>query len=1497
LDTPAITEEDRKLVDNFHHALNQMKLEECKNCGERWFDMSLNGDGVCKRCRQKGKANLFTKQNNLDPGESIQELARKLGLPIPEPLSQVEEILISPVQVMMQAFNVRGGQHKYSGHCCNFIKDTTNLVNKLPRLPEELDIIIVRPKSNDSTAADLVSRQIKDAFRVKRARVVSNLQILQLYHPAFKQDSNFELDLNALNSLPEDGSVYDRLRTITHDSVSSGVNGMEGPNAACDDPDESDLNIGMISNGFVPSTNPKEREIMQIQQQLQPVDVTLTQPRVHSRAINEHDPNIKYIINAFPTLFPQGCADLHDRRPHGKVSPEQYFRHLLRWKDGRFATHPRFRYFALNSVMRWCAKTEARCFTSRNRQEGGMRVRKSFLYAFLIETGDLRELLHGDLNNLALRVSRLGANLRGTRPYWLTRRRDLRAMIKQLCCPHLFATFSAADVQWPDLHRFMPTDLPPNCTEQERARIYNRDLNDNPGIAAYYFHRRWELFLHHVLKPKFNIVDFWYRYEWQHRGSSHVHAFFWLKDAPKVEDLDLENAESIQQFIQFWDPLVSTMNPSINEPVSMIHPSAQHPSTLSYTHRELAQLLNRVQRHTRCTSYCLRRPKGAPKEAELVCRFKYPKDIRELSEVIKDERGLLQFVTKRNDSVLNEYNTVQILGWRANVDFTPCVSRGAVEAYISKYCSKTEVKSESYGELFNTVLPKLEEDVAGTIAFQKLLGELIIERDWTAQECMHILLGCPMYRSSRQFRSLNVSNRRSNPVLNHDQMEDEDSSAVASTLLDRYESRPPGVLNDIPLFRVFQRYRWEKGEFKFCPRTTYVVNVWPAYVPDQSDPEMYENWCRAKLQLHHPYRNLNDLQKDEDGNDIGWIAAYEKCRAECDEHDPDPLMTLEEMEVDHDIESEFEEEEEEEDPVLRDWQVLAGQGPRNRPTDHRLGSRDIDTQFDWQASYRMYDSEDVKTGEMYLEEQKRQTEHITDDIPDVDISKLTDNQRRIWVKVFSHYSRTLLHQNPPPLRINIDGTAGTGKSFLISAITKTLNSFAAERGLGSPIIRVAPTGIAAFNINGSTLHETFSIPTKCFSKLNNAQELQLQKRLKDCKYIILDEKSMVGRRMLGYLDNRLRVAFPEKSNEMFGGCSLLMFGDFGQLPPVGDTALFNLTHYDESSNKNIDSNYGRSVYMNGINESITLNRVMRQQGDSPTAIRFREVLSCVQSKEATEADCEFLNTRCIQNLSPEERSKFLDDGDTLYLCPRNAQVSQINDSKMAASGNPVVVIPARHTGRGASKASDDEAEGLVPKLKLMEGAKVMLTRNIWTKQGLTNGSTGTIRIALRQIETNMSDKIIFTPEQTPHRDVPAVIMVKMPCYKGPTLWYAEDGTPIVPLVPFTVRWHQKNGIPCSRTQYPLRIAYAVTIHKSQGMTLNKAIVEPGDRDDSRGQLFVALSRVRRVEDLALRSLIDVERVNKGAPSGRDYLQEDNIRRAHMGFTDPDDAEEFEVWFR
>ena len=115
----------------------------------------------------------------------------------------------------------------------------------------------------------------------------------------------------------------------------------------------------------------------------------------------------------------------------------------------------------------------------------------------------------------------------------------------------------------------------------------------------------------------------------------------------------------------------------------------------------------------------------------------------------------------------------------------------------------------------------------------------------------------------------------------------------------------------------------------------------------------------------------------------------------------------------------------------------------------------------------------------------------------------------------------------------------------------------------------------------------------------------------------------------------------------------------------------------------------------------------------------------------------------------------------------------------------------------------------------------------------------------------------------------------MPGYKGPTLWHKEDGTPIVPIVSFTVRWQSKSGKQCLRTQFPLRVAYAVTIHKSQGMTLNKAVVELGNYDFTRGLTFVAISRVRVIGDIVFGSEIGSERLQK-LGGGTNLLKEDII---------------------
>ena len=135
-------------------------------------------------------------------------------------------------------------------------------------------------------------------------------------------------------------------------------------------------------------------------------------------------------------------------------------------------------------------------------------------------------------------------------------------------------------------------------------------------------------------------------------------------------------------------------------------------------------------------------------------------------------------------------------------------------------------------------------------------------------------------------------------------------------------------------------------------------------------------------------------------------------------------------------------------------------------------------------------------------------------------------------------------------------------------------------------------------------------------------------------------------------------------------------------------------------------------------------------------------------------------------------------------------------------------------------------------------------------------------------------------------------MVAMPGYQGPTPWHKEDGTPIVPIVPCTARWQSKSGKQCIRSQFPLRVAYAVTIHKSQGMTLNKAVVELGEHDFTRGLTFVAISRVRAIGDIMFRSEIGPGRLQKLGGS-TNLLKEDIIRRARLNFMDAEDAEELE----
>jgi ATP-dependent DNA helicase PIF1 len=331
--------------------------------------------------------------------------------------------------------------------------------------------------------------------------------------------------------------------------------------------------------------------------------------------------------------------------------------------------------------------------------------------------------------------------------------------------------------------------------------------------------------------------------------------------------------------------------------------------------------------------------------------------------------------------------------------------------------------------------------------------------------------------------------------------------------------------------------------------------------------------------------------------------------------------------------------------------------------------------------------EELRHSESYLETQKQLTDD-TNEIPNVDIANLTDNQRRLFLRVVEHYRLIQAGENPPPLQINIDGTARTGKLYLIDAISKALTEMANERGTKSPILRLAPTGVAAFNIKGRTIHSSLYLPTRGDDELDAARRLQLQERLQPIKYIILDEKSMVGRRFLSRKDSRLREGFL-KHNELLGNCSILMFGDFGQLPPVGDTALFYLNLREGNSPAVLKVNHGREVYLS-LSENLTLNRLMRQRGDDDDIRRLRQVLEHLTNDTITDEDCDVLNSRTLQNLPPEQRAGF---DDALYVCATKALVDNVNLHRLAISNKPVLTLPTVHKGLELRKRAKVQQKG------------------------------------------------------------------------------------------------------------------------------------------------------------------------------------------------------------
>jgi ATP-dependent DNA helicase PIF1 len=304
----------------------------------------------------------------------------------------------------------------------------------------------------------------------------------------------------------------------------------------------------------------------------------------------------------------------------------------------------------------------------------------------------------------------------------------------------------------------------------------------------------------------------------------------------------------------------------------------------------------------------------------------------------------------------------------------------------------------------------------------------------------------------------------------------------------------------------------------------------------------------------------------------------------------------------------------------------------------------------------------------------------------------------------------------------------------------------------------------------------------------------------------------------------------------FGGISVLAVGDFAQLPPVLDRPLYSPV--DGMKDLHLQ---GKQTFLSQFKIVSELTTNMRQQGEEPEQVRFKQILENIRDGKIIEDDWHVLMTRRLSILPPDERNLFLDNPECLFLRATTEKAEQGNTAKLNKLPFPCFSVLAKHTGDPKVKTLNaDKFEGLRQVAELAKGAKVMLTRNLWTEAGLVNGASG---VVVDVVFADHNDPLL-APSRSQHPDY---VLVDFPKYSGPP--FIQELPTVLPIVPMTA--FTRNGASGTRTQFPLMLAWEMTVHKAQGLTVDRCCVDIGETVFAAHLEYVALSRCKQFKGIAL----------------------------------------------
>lgn len=1377
--------------------------------------------GTCRKSLDSDKVPTLSRSNG------FVYPPKQHGLPALDPISAR---LVSPRLPFMQIRRLRyDGSYGIIGQVINVPVDVDTMVQQLPRQLDDDQAFNVNIKKNMIHKSTYLSGVVKKS-------VVKAWLLFLLGQPLYK---HYKI-------------------TVNWDSFNANiVTSCVAANAAGDDP----IEYLQCDSGAPESEVLLARQHTMLWNEENCLDIA---PGQHSTPLN-----IIYDVYAEELSFPaiyygtgrQFNLDV-------RVTPFMIATSEIRRSDRRGVTPEHILYMAMK-IMRLRVVEGIYSMFRCIRQTGNITRKMLEGRTFLDECVD---------KNLAFLKS-----LPNSVQYWMNRKKDLFAMIRQLGKPSMFLTLSANEIHWPNLLKILHelsdaftdvsvTDPLVDLTRSMRSHLVNED----PVTCCIYFNKLVDCVMALLqakgkMNPfgKYRVVDFFQRIEFQHRGSPHAHILLWL-DCDYREPV----SESMPNTIQLVTDLCSVSRDDL--------PGDQYN--------------NQVHRHTfTCT-----------KRGETTCRFNIPywpmSETRVLLPMSKDDgrrsgfqlkaaklrklleekhydtlgefyidnnitkaqyldiirstlrRPTLMFKRDFTEIYTNTFNPwiAQTLGSNSDLQFI--LEEYSCAAYVVEYVNKSNRGiSHLHRELMKLHDEHPEKEYLQLL--KQLSLKLLNTVEMSSQEAAWYLL-----RQKMSIASVDVvyiptvwpherqKAHKRKAVMDRERLDENSTDIWTKTMIQRYEDRPAELesicLADFVAWYTAvgnkKRKRQGDDDNEECSED------------DEDDTEdvnahsvAYRKRDRCRVIRYRSYETDDIVNHKRE-----MVTLYLPFRCEAvDIIDRNAFMETydareaEIMEKRKQYESSIDIER-----VVEELRQMCEQFDDEDPLGARNQREEFVKSIVQQGGVENADDFDAATMVTSVSAVRRRSNAMAK----ADFCRMmrstNSGQREILLEAI-HRLHTL---NSEPIQVFFTGPAGSGKTYVLKLAMEIYNRFTVQHNyLTNAFVACASTGKAAVNIQGVTVHSAFKITQSRRTGTMSREILQNYRNMfVGVKCVIIDEVSMIGSDVLHKINLRLQE-ITGAHDQPFGGMNVFFCGDFRQLPPVNATPVYRAPR----------NMIGGAALWQSLNY-YTLQQVMRQSDAT-----FSAILTKVGNGERLDVDeiklieSRFRNQQwCDTNLIGVVR-----------LYHQNHSVDSYNSSAIVTEtysvADDTLIGYKNHTEAATArqklhKMSVVELGGLPYKIPLAVGYPYMITTNIDVEDGIVNGAIG----VLKNIELLSEDEHFaeLEAQNEPSTSVvthkqrlrlwiefPLEMMGQRCRLKAKPHVICKREVLDFKWTPITTR---SANIPlgptikCHRIQFPIVPACAITIHKSQGGTFDRVVYQY-DKSQQNQLVYVALSRVTSLDGL------------------------------------------------